>query len=167
MHKRLLCLSIQIVKQLWAYIRKHNLQDPGNKRKIICDDALRLVFETDCTDMFKMNKLLAKHILPLDPMSKLDEHEHEANVLYIIFSANNFSNSLLGLLAEQSVQAKKLKVEDESAKQSPPDPSLLPVIISDALAKFFGTGEREMLQSEALGRVWEYIKVNQLEVSGL
>ncbi|KAK6149678.1 hypothetical protein DH2020_017203 [Rehmannia glutinosa] len=121
----------EIVKQLWAYIRKHNLQDPGNKRKIICDDALRLVFETDCTDMFKMNKLLAKHILPLDS-------------------------------TKQSVQAKKLKVEDDSADQKT-DSSLVPVIISDALAKFFGTGEREMLQSEALGRVWEYIKVNQLE----
>lgn len=59
----------EIVKQLWAYIRKHNLQDPNNKRKIICNDELRLVFETDCTDMFKMNKLLAKHILPLEPTS--------------------------------------------------------------------------------------------------
>lgn len=58
------------MRQLWAYIRKNNLQDPSNKRKIICDDALRVVFETDCTDMFKMNKLLAKHILPLDPSSK-------------------------------------------------------------------------------------------------
>ncbi|XP_073001031.1 uncharacterized protein [Typha latifolia] len=57
----------QIVKQLWAYIRKNNLQDPNNKRKIICNDELRVVFETDSTDMFKMNKLLAKHILPLDP----------------------------------------------------------------------------------------------------
>ncbi|XVE87683.1 hypothetical protein DITRI_Ditri19aG0007300 [Diplodiscus trichospermus] len=57
----------EIVKQLWAYIRKNSLQDPSNKRKIICDGALRLVFETDCTDMFKMNKLLAKHISPLEP----------------------------------------------------------------------------------------------------
>lgn len=57
------------MRQLWAYIRKNNLQDPSNKRKIICDDALRVVFECDCTDMFKMNKLLAKHILPLDPSS--------------------------------------------------------------------------------------------------
>lgn len=64
-----LCCLIQIVKQLWAYIRKNNLQDPSNKRKIICDDALRVVFETDCTDMFKMNKLLAKHIIPLEPTS--------------------------------------------------------------------------------------------------
>ena len=60
---------MQIVKQLWQYIRKNNLQDPSNKRKIICDDALRVVFETDCTDMFKMNKLLAKHIIPLQPSS--------------------------------------------------------------------------------------------------
>ncbi|CAL9013313.1 unnamed protein product [Prunus brigantina] len=36
----------EIVKQLWAYIRKNNLQDPGNKRKIICNEELRLVFET-------------------------------------------------------------------------------------------------------------------------
>ncbi|KAL7249177.1 hypothetical protein ACSBR1_011354 [Camellia fascicularis] len=57
----------EIVKQLWAYIRKNNLQDPSNKRKIICNDELRLVFETDCTDMFKMNKLLAKHIITLEP----------------------------------------------------------------------------------------------------
>ncbi|KAL3627393.1 hypothetical protein CASFOL_028756 [Castilleja foliolosa] len=121
----------EIVRQLWAYIRKHSLQDPGNKRKIICDDALRLVFETDCTDMFKMNKLLAKHILPLDPK-------------------------------KQSDQAKEVKDEDDSGKHSQ-DSSFVPVVISDALAKFFGTTEREMLQSEALARVWEYIKVNQLE----
>ncbi|XP_073157666.1 uncharacterized protein [Henckelia pumila] len=119
----------EIVKQLWAYIRKHNLQDPGNKRKIICDDALRVVFETNCTDMFKMNKLLAKHIIPLDPSS----------------------------------QAKKSKVEDEQAKQQTTDSGASPGKISDALAKFFGTEDCEMLQSEALGRVWDYIKVNQLE----
>lgn len=67
------CL-VQIVKQLWAYIRKHNLQDPGNKRKIICNDELRLVFETDCTDMFKMNKLLSKHIIPLEPTSMYTQY---------------------------------------------------------------------------------------------
>ncbi|OIV92004.1 hypothetical protein TanjilG_07743 [Lupinus angustifolius] len=119
----------EIVKQLWAYIRKNNLQDPSNKRKIICNDELRVVFETDCTDMFKMNKLLAKHIITLEP-------------------------------TKQPVP-KKQKVEVESGTISgQPAPS---VIISDALANFFGIAEREMLQSEVLRRIWEYIKVNQLE----
>ncbi|GMI77490.1 hypothetical protein like AT4G22360 [Hibiscus trionum] len=65
----------EIVKQLWAYIRKNSLQDPSNKRKIICDDALRLVFETDCTDMFKMNKLLAKHITAFEPSKELSQNK--------------------------------------------------------------------------------------------
>ncbi|KAK7305190.1 hypothetical protein VNO77_43091 [Canavalia gladiata] len=119
----------EIVKQLWAYIRKNNLQDPSNKRKIICNDELRVVFETDCTDMFKMNQLLAKHIIPLEP-------------------------------TKQPV-SKKQKVDVESGtKSAEPTPS---VMISDALANFFGVTGREMLQSEVLSRIWEYIKVNQLE----
>lgn len=118
----------EIVKQLWAYIRNHNLQDPGNKRKIICDEALRLVFETDCTDMFKMNKLLSKHILPLDP-------------------------------TKQPEQVKRLKVET-NLEPNHSESNSHSVMISDALANFLGSSKREMLQSEALQRVLEYIKVN-------
>ncbi|XP_010913182.1 uncharacterized protein [Elaeis guineensis] len=124
----------QIVKQLWAYIRKNNLQDPNNKRKIICNDELRLVFETDCTDMFKMNKLLAKHIIPLESTR------------------------------DPGRDSKKLKTTaTEVVSATEPDADQYSVVISDALANFFGTGEREMLQSEALRRVWDYIKNNQLE----
>ncbi|KAM6585614.1 hypothetical protein CsatB_012616 [Cannabis sativa] len=121
----------EIVKQLWAYIRKNNLQDPSNKRKIICDDALRVVFETDCTDMFKMNKLLAKHIIALEP-------------------------------TKASSQSKRAKVEVEPKAESTDSGSAC-VIISEALAKFLDTGGREMLRTDALNRVWEYIKTNQLE----
>ncbi|KAI4371172.1 hypothetical protein MLD38_019438 [Melastoma candidum] len=121
----------EIVKQLWVYIRKNNLQDPSNKRKIICDDALRAVFETDSTDMFKMNKLLSKHILPLEP-------------------------------SKESGQAKKRKATPESAGDNAERGSS-PVLISDALAKFLETAEREMLRAEAHKRVWEYVKVHQLE----
>ncbi|CAL5405440.1 unnamed protein product [Camellia sinensis] len=120
----------EIVKQLWAYIRKNNLQDPSNKRKIICNDELRLVFETDCTDMFKMNKLLAKHIISLEPKKPVGQN------------------------------SKKPKVEVESGTKSGESGPV--VVISEALANFFGMGGREMLHSEVIRRVWEYIKFNQL-----
>ncbi|XP_047973552.1 uncharacterized protein LOC125216001 isoform X1 [Salvia hispanica] len=122
----------QIVKQLWVYIRKHNLQDPNNKRKIICNDELRLVFETDCTDMFKMNKLLAKHITALEPTKQMAQ------------------------------DAKRQKVEVESGSESTDAPVPI-VVISEALASFFGTEEREMSQAEVLRQMWEYIKAHQLE----
>lgn len=65
------------------------------------------------------------------------------------------------MLSEQS-GSKKAKVEVESAmRSSDPSPS---VIISEALANFLGVGEREMLQSEVLRRIWEYIKLSNLEV---
>jgi chromatin remodeling complex protein RSC6 len=68
--------------------------------------------------------------------------------------------------AEESGQAKRLKVDVESTTEST-EPGSSPVIISEALAKFLGTVEREMLQSEALRLVWEYIKVNHLEVGSI
>jgi upstream activation factor subunit UAF30 len=48
----------QVVKQLWVYIRGHQLQNPENKREILCDDKFRAVFNTDKIDQFKMNKVL-------------------------------------------------------------------------------------------------------------
>ncbi|KAL9263074.1 Upstream activation factor subunit UAF30-like protein [Drosera capensis] len=70
----------EIVKQLWAYIKKNNLQDPSNKRKIICNEELQLVFETDSTDMFKMNKLLSKHISPCIPPKESDSGQQSKKV---------------------------------------------------------------------------------------
>jgi len=52
----------QVVKKLWEYIHGHELQNPSNKREIICDDAFRAVFAVDKIDMFRMNKVLGQHL---------------------------------------------------------------------------------------------------------
>ncbi|KAJ7039071.1 hypothetical protein C8F04DRAFT_1033737 [Mycena alexandri] len=52
----------QVVKQLWVYIKSNELQNPDNKREIMCDSALRPVFNVDKIDMFKMNKVLGQHL---------------------------------------------------------------------------------------------------------
>lgn len=50
----------QVVKQLWAYIKGNDLQNPSNKREILCDGSLRAVFGVEKVDMFKMNKILGE-----------------------------------------------------------------------------------------------------------
>lgn len=50
---------------MWAYIHENKLQDPSNKRKILCDEKLQELFGVESIDMFQMNKDLAKHIWPL------------------------------------------------------------------------------------------------------
>lgn len=52
----------QVVKKLWEYIRQHELQNPSNKKEIVCDDALRAVFAVDKIDMFRMNKVLGQYV---------------------------------------------------------------------------------------------------------
>ncbi|KAG6813529.1 hypothetical protein H0H92_010234 [Tricholoma furcatifolium] len=50
----------QVVKQLWVHIKDNGLQNPDNKREIVCDPGLRAVFGVDKIDMFKMNKVLGQ-----------------------------------------------------------------------------------------------------------
>jgi len=53
----------EVVKKLWAYIKKHNLQDAKNKRNINADADLKKVFGGKATvNMFEMTKLVSKHL---------------------------------------------------------------------------------------------------------
>eukprot|EP01084_Bolivina_argentea_P184372 317988_1 len=53
-----------IVKKVWEYIRGHNLQNPNDKREIICDEKLQKVMGgKKKINMFTMNKHYKDHIL--------------------------------------------------------------------------------------------------------
>jgi chromatin remodeling complex protein RSC6 len=53
----------EVVKKLWAYIKKHGLQDTKNKRNINADDKLKAVFGGKKTvSMFEMTSLVSKHL---------------------------------------------------------------------------------------------------------
>lgn len=52
----------KIVESLWAYIKKHKLQDATNKRMVNTDDKLRAIFNTNQVSMFEMAGLIAKHV---------------------------------------------------------------------------------------------------------
>jgi upstream activation factor subunit UAF30 len=53
----------EVVKKLWAYIKKNNLQDKKNRRNINADANLKAVFGGKGTvNMFEMTKLVSKHL---------------------------------------------------------------------------------------------------------
>ncbi|CAG8605107.1 17320_t:CDS:2 [Dentiscutata erythropus] len=51
-----------VVKRLWAYIKENSLQDPNDKRYIVCDDNLKNIFKQDRIHSFTMNKYLTDHL---------------------------------------------------------------------------------------------------------
>ncbi|TXG59491.1 hypothetical protein EZV62_014064 [Acer yangbiense] len=136
----------EVVKQIWIYIREKQLQDPSNKRNIICDERLHALFGVDSINMFQMNKVLANHIWPLGsdvapvkstPKEKPRKQEREEDL-------------------EESTRKEKKQKGGKSG-------FLAPLQLSDALAKFLGTGESELSRSDVIKRIWDYIKENNLQ----
>ena len=55
----------EVTKRLWDYIKAHHLQNPANKRNILCDASLKAVMGKDEVTMFEMTGLVGKHLSPV------------------------------------------------------------------------------------------------------
>ena len=53
----------EVVKKIWEYIKKNNLQNPANKRNIMADALLKPLFGGKGeVNMFGMTKLVSGHL---------------------------------------------------------------------------------------------------------
>ncbi|XP_021273830.1 upstream activation factor subunit spp27-like isoform X2 [Herrania umbratica] len=133
----------EVVKQIWAYIREKNLQDPVNKKNIICDEPLQALFGVRSIDMFQMNKALSKHIWPLN------------------------SDEVVSVKSTEKEKQRKHEREEDpdepKRKEKRRKGFLAPLQLSDALVKFLGTGESVLTRADVIKRMWDYIKENNLQ----
>ena len=53
---------------------------------------------------------------------------------------------------------------DKSHQKATGTGFMAPLQMSEALVKFLGTGESTISRSDAVKRIWDYIKQNQLQV---
>ena len=52
----------EVTKRMWDYIKARNLQNPANKRNILCDAKLKAVMGKDEVTMFEMTGLVGRHL---------------------------------------------------------------------------------------------------------
>jgi chromatin remodeling complex protein RSC6 len=52
----------EVVKKIWEYIKKNNLQDKKNRRNINADGKLKPLFGKDQISMFDLAKIVNKHV---------------------------------------------------------------------------------------------------------
>jgi len=52
----------EMVKKIWDYIKKNNLQDKKNRRMINADGKLRPLFGRDQISMFDLAKVISKNV---------------------------------------------------------------------------------------------------------
>ncbi|QDQ86357.1 DNA topoisomerase III [Alcaligenaceae bacterium SJ-26] len=52
----------EVTKKIWEYIKKHDLQDPANRRNINADAKLRPLFGKEQVSMFELTKIVSGHL---------------------------------------------------------------------------------------------------------
>lgn len=48
----------EVTKLMWKYIKEKDLQNPDNRREIVCDKKLKSLFNVDSFTMFQLATLL-------------------------------------------------------------------------------------------------------------
>ena len=56
----------ECIKELWAYLKKHNLQTPDNKQFFLPDKKMAKVFGSDKIRAFSMSKHIGAHLSPIE-----------------------------------------------------------------------------------------------------
>lgn len=144
----------EVVKNLWAYIKENNLQNPSNRRQILPDDAMRRVFPKPFT-MFQMSKLLTKHVFhtSANGQKQLDYEDEKP--------AARISAKKRKVLSPPSSPAPKRHLA-ASVKSNPDSAKSLggfakPLELSSDLSKFMG-GAQTATRGEVTKRLYEYSK---------
>lgn len=52
----------EAVKRLWDYFKKHNLQNPENRREILADDKLKPLFGKAKITMFEVGRIVNENL---------------------------------------------------------------------------------------------------------
>jgi len=128
----------ETVKLLWAYIRKHDLQNPENRKEILLDDKMQKVFGVERFTMFKMAKYVSAHIHPFKPVEESDEEEKPSK--------------------KRKRTPKKSGGKSEKGKSKRQFPTYR---VSPTLAKLCG---RDALpRNEIVKELWAYIREHDLQ----
>lgn len=127
----------QIVKQMWVYIKEHDLQNPDNRREIMLDDKMRRVFGCDSFTMFSMNKYISHHVHPFPP---------------------------LDLTSKPKSPSKKRaapKSKDGSAAKKKKGGNQPPFRLSEKLIAVVGVDI--LPRPQVVSKLWEYIRAHDLQ----
>lgn len=60
------CSRPEVVKLLWKYIKENNLQDPSDRRFILCDEKLLKIFKKKRVSSFGMNQDISRHLTKIE-----------------------------------------------------------------------------------------------------
>ncbi|GES96693.1 SWIB-domain-containing protein [Rhizophagus clarus] len=118
---------LEVVKRLWAYIKENELQDPNDKRYIVCDERLMTIFQQNRIHSFTMNKFLTVHLKKKEVSADADadadadvDADADADVKSINGeAANHYENRSVSGDNDLDDVSRDEDIEDDKVKMEP------------------------------------------------
>ncbi|RGB25870.1 hypothetical protein C1646_722639 [Rhizophagus diaphanus] len=112
---------LEVVKRLWAYIKENELQDPNDKRYIVCDERLMTIFQQNRIHSFTMNKFLTVHLKKKEALVDADaDADADVDVKSINGeAANHYENRSVGEDNDLDDVSRDENIDDVKVKMEP------------------------------------------------
>ncbi|PXF50092.1 Upstream activation factor subunit UAF30 [Gracilariopsis chorda] len=149
----------EIVRGITAYIKKHNLQDPKDRRTFTCDDRLKTIFGVESSNFLQVLKIIKPHLI--DPKQLGGRYVVEAEQIIREMEQQYGDKPLRKKKMQKKSRARKKGAEEDMKAGTR---LFHPVVLSDDLAAV--CRGREMQRQEVVKAVWEYIRMNNLQNQG-
>lgn len=150
----------EVLKSLSQYVKKHELQDPSNRRIVHCDERLRSLFGVDKCTILEMSKYISPHLDKPEVVG--GKYVVEAEQLEEQYLANLVEKAADKSEASKSKKrGKALRKQLASMDKEQGRRLFKPVILSPELSAIC-RGKKEMPRPDILKAVWDYIRLNNL-----
>eukprot|EP00172_Hildenbrandia_rubra_P004062 Plantae.Rhodophyta-Hildenbrandia_rubra.ctg7500.p1 GENE.Plantae.Rhodophyta-Hildenbrandia_rubra.ctg7500~~Plantae.Rhodophyta-Hildenbrandia_rubra.ctg7500.p1 ORF type:complete len:338 (-),score=76.80 Plantae.Rhodophyta-Hildenbrandia_rubra.ctg7500:551-1564(-) len=158
----------KISKRIGEYVKEHDLQNPEDRREILCDDKLRKTFDVDKFTYFTLNKHISHLVYkPQDCSAELQAlaAKCEEKMLEEVAKkqAEDYANGIDPTEKKKSRKRKRVVKLDEDGNPPPrklnglSKPMQLDAVLADVC------GQSVLSRSEVVKKLWEYIKSNNLQ----
>lgn len=146
-----------ILKRLSSYVKENNLQDPSDKRKVICDAKLESIFGVkDCT-ILEMSKYITPYLRkPEELGGRYIEEARLAEEEYIKMKEEEEKKN-----GGSKKKGKRRPSKANGAAMKEGRKIFKPVILSKELAAICRVNE--MPRQQIIQAIWEYIRLNNLQ----
>ena len=159
----------EVTKLIWAYIKTNDLQNPQDKREILCDDRLEALFKRKKINMFKMTKALSLLMKKVDELQDGKQTKVKTPVVKSEKSvaekkrkvSDERDNNQITNSSAAKKKEKKIKTEKDDAGAATKKPGKL-YTLSPSLSALLG-GRTEESRFKVSGLIWEHIKENNLQ----
>lgn len=154
-----------IPKRISEYSKLHDLQDQSDRRKILCDDALKAALKVDHFTFFSLAKIVSGLVYKPDECDEeLQVLAKEAEAKYLIEKQRKRDEEIANGTYKQKKSAKRAKVvKGKTSERTARKPSAImkPMQLSEELAAV--CGEPQLARTEVVKKIWVYIRENQLK----